>query len=158
MNAGRNDPCPCGSGRKYKHCCLGKEEPSGTEGYSHPGPLPRNLPPEALSHARRQPLWEVDIAPLPFSFESEPDARPGALTVMAGEVVVFLDLLSRPPSESLEVAMELQRGMEGALEALGHYPQEVLVRHRAWEGSSCPSFTGTGSGSRYTPSWTRWTT
>ncbi len=22
--AGRNDPCPCGSGRKYKHCCLGK--------------------------------------------------------------------------------------------------------------------------------------
>jgi len=18
---GRNDPCPCGSGRKYKHCC-----------------------------------------------------------------------------------------------------------------------------------------
>lgn len=21
---GRNDPCPCGSGRKYKHCCLNK--------------------------------------------------------------------------------------------------------------------------------------
>jgi len=21
---GRNDPCPCGSGRKYKKCCLGK--------------------------------------------------------------------------------------------------------------------------------------
>jgi len=20
---GRNDPCPCGSGRKFKHCCLG---------------------------------------------------------------------------------------------------------------------------------------
>ena len=19
---GRNQPCPCGSGRKYKHCCL----------------------------------------------------------------------------------------------------------------------------------------
>ncbi len=23
---GRNDPCPCGSGKKYKHCCLGKDE------------------------------------------------------------------------------------------------------------------------------------
>ena len=23
---GRNDPCPCGSGRKFKHCCLGKAE------------------------------------------------------------------------------------------------------------------------------------
>ncbi|MEW8014455.1 MAG: SEC-C metal-binding domain-containing protein [Candidatus Sedimenticola endophacoides] len=22
---GRNDPCPCGSGRKFKRCCLGKE-------------------------------------------------------------------------------------------------------------------------------------
>jgi len=21
---GRNDPCPCGSGKKYKKCCLGK--------------------------------------------------------------------------------------------------------------------------------------
>ncbi|MEF8940726.1 MAG: SEC-C metal-binding domain-containing protein [Salinivenus sp.] len=21
---GRNDPCPCGSGRKYKHCCRGQ--------------------------------------------------------------------------------------------------------------------------------------
>jgi len=21
---GRNDPCPCGSGKKYKHCCIGK--------------------------------------------------------------------------------------------------------------------------------------
>lgn len=23
---GRNDPCPCGSGRKYKHCCLNKSQ------------------------------------------------------------------------------------------------------------------------------------
>jgi preprotein translocase subunit SecA len=23
---GRNDPCPCGSGKKYKKCCLEKEE------------------------------------------------------------------------------------------------------------------------------------
>jgi len=23
---GRNDPCPCGSGKKYKHCCLKKDE------------------------------------------------------------------------------------------------------------------------------------
>ena len=23
---GRNDPCPCGSGRKFKKCCLGKDQ------------------------------------------------------------------------------------------------------------------------------------
>jgi hypothetical protein len=26
LKVGRNDPCPCGSGRKYKKCCLGKDE------------------------------------------------------------------------------------------------------------------------------------
>ena len=24
---GRNDPCPCGSGKKYKKCCMGKAAP-----------------------------------------------------------------------------------------------------------------------------------
>ena len=23
---GRNDPCPCGSGKKFKHCCIDKWE------------------------------------------------------------------------------------------------------------------------------------
>lgn len=23
---GRNDPCPCGSGKKYKQCCLSKKK------------------------------------------------------------------------------------------------------------------------------------
>ena len=25
MKTGRNDPCPCGSGKKYKHCCYAKD-------------------------------------------------------------------------------------------------------------------------------------
>jgi hypothetical protein len=25
-SVGRNEPCPCGSGRKYKQCCLNKDE------------------------------------------------------------------------------------------------------------------------------------
>ncbi len=25
QRVGRNDPCPCGSGKKYKNCCLGKK-------------------------------------------------------------------------------------------------------------------------------------
>jgi len=27
LDLGRNDPCPCGSGRKYKKCCMGKSTP-----------------------------------------------------------------------------------------------------------------------------------
>jgi hypothetical protein len=26
MKVGRNDPCPCGSGKKYKKCCLATDE------------------------------------------------------------------------------------------------------------------------------------
>ena len=25
MKIGRNEPCPCGSAKKYKHCCLMKQ-------------------------------------------------------------------------------------------------------------------------------------
>jgi hypothetical protein len=28
---GRNDPCPCGSGKKYKHCCLARSRPAPIE-------------------------------------------------------------------------------------------------------------------------------
>lgn len=32
MKPGRNDPCPCGSGRKFKHCCLAQaQQPSEAE-------------------------------------------------------------------------------------------------------------------------------
>jgi uncharacterized protein len=31
---GRNDPCPCGSGKKYKHCCLKKETAGKSEAMS----------------------------------------------------------------------------------------------------------------------------
>lgn len=26
VRPGRNEPCHCGSGKKYKHCCLAKDE------------------------------------------------------------------------------------------------------------------------------------
>jgi hypothetical protein len=31
MNVGRNDPCPCGSGKKYKRCCLAASAPAEIE-------------------------------------------------------------------------------------------------------------------------------
>ncbi len=32
-SVGRNDPCPCGSGKKYKKCCLAKETAVDLEAY-----------------------------------------------------------------------------------------------------------------------------
>ena len=31
MSVSRNDPCPCGSGKKYKKCCLAQDEKSAAE-------------------------------------------------------------------------------------------------------------------------------
>ncbi len=52
MKAGRNDPCPCGSGKKYKNCCLGKigfsSEPTAMETRGTP-----NLATDAINDMRR---------------------------------------------------------------------------------------------------------
>src|SRR6185295_683706 len=32
MKAGRNDTCPCGSGKKYKKCCLAKDQVQSQKG------------------------------------------------------------------------------------------------------------------------------
>jgi hypothetical protein len=40
--AGRNDPCPCGSGRKYKKCCLEKDQEQARAAARRPSP-PRTL-------------------------------------------------------------------------------------------------------------------
>ncbi|MDR1703808.1 MAG: SEC-C domain-containing protein, partial [Clostridiales bacterium] len=31
MKTGRNEPCPCGSGKKYKHCCYQKNHDNSNE-------------------------------------------------------------------------------------------------------------------------------
>lgn len=36
MKIGRNDPCPCGSGQKYKRCCYGKADLKPIQGEQQP--------------------------------------------------------------------------------------------------------------------------
>lgn len=40
---GRNDPCPCGSGKKYKQCCLLKAGASMVEKKDHDGAIERAM-------------------------------------------------------------------------------------------------------------------
>ena len=47
---GRNDPCPCGSGKKYKHCCLGKEDAAAA-------PAPPGITGEAVLAEPNDLLW-----------------------------------------------------------------------------------------------------
>ena len=41
---GRNEPCPCGSGKKYKKCCLNKLETKGTIVYTDIDQLSNKVP------------------------------------------------------------------------------------------------------------------
>jgi hypothetical protein len=62
---GRNDPCHCGSGRKYKQCCLEKDEAAAREERAKaaaaeaaaPESAPAKAPPPAPRHNTRQP-WK----------------------------------------------------------------------------------------------------
>jgi hypothetical protein len=52
MSVGRNDPCPCGSGKKYKKCCLAGEQPKPADLFWHRMHSSRNeLIPIILEHA-----------------------------------------------------------------------------------------------------------
>ena len=48
--AGRNDPCPCGSGRKFKQCC-GAAHPAAAAASPPRGPRPDRLNLGPLSEA-----------------------------------------------------------------------------------------------------------
>ena len=57
---GRNDACPCGSGKKYKRCCLGK--PAGEQQPGRALQLMRSWPPEVRRFLSERP--EQDAATL----------------------------------------------------------------------------------------------
>ena len=61
---GRNDPCHCGSGKKYKQCCLGKDEEKARAARAKAAaeaPVPEAEaaapPPTGPKHKTRQP-WK----------------------------------------------------------------------------------------------------
>src|SRR5262249_38339551 len=62
---GRNDPCHCGSGKKYKHCCLQKDEAEAAAARAKAAetqaPAPASepghaAPPRAARHQMRPPV------------------------------------------------------------------------------------------------------
>ena len=67
---GRNDPCPCGSGRKYKHCCVGQGARARVPLSSAESELPGDPPtPRALA----------STAP-----EARPGGAPPEITALRG--------------------------------------------------------------------------
>ena len=122
MQVARNDPCPCGSGRKYKHCCMLKDHATR----SHPAPDMDRSMREAVAHAS---AWEVDALPYPTVIEGEPDGRPVLLLVAAEGLPLHSDVLSRLPGEAEAVAEALADAVRTTIQNLDMRPGRLRVRH-----------------------------
>jgi tetratricopeptide (TPR) repeat protein len=123
---GRNDACPCGSGRKYKHCCQAKPNvgfPAGTVQRAPPSDvLTRRL--QALFLAGKQHFdagrWAEAIPPFREIVQIDPN-NPQAYHDLG-----MMWLFSGRPAEaaaSLQRAVELRPGFDSAL---GHLATALL--------------------------------
>lgn len=126
MKAGRNDPCPCGSGKKFKKCCLAKG-PSDTN--EAPARDPRAGLPPARSRQPSSPTESsTPLAVLPYSEPPPPpdpaqerwDARWNDFESQKweGRIEVFLRTLDDSELMSDDMAFEM----------LSHLHQDA-VRH-----------------------------
>ena len=122
MKIGRNEPCPCGSGKKHKKCCLKLDRMAQGAG---PESLAEG---QVLAFARGAEVWEVDIRPVPLVFEDKPDARPANVLVVADGILVDTEPLIRPSPEPEDVAEVLERAVLRAVQRLGKAPHTVAVR------------------------------
>jgi len=71
---GRNEPCHCGSGRKYKHCCLAKDEAKAAKARA-----------KAAAEAAAQPPEEA-AAPAPKRAPKPQTHQPWKATTSRGFV------------------------------------------------------------------------
>lgn len=89
---GRNDPCPCGSGNKYKKCCLAKDEAAERDrlvkAQARHDKLRRDESPAASRLPVRESAAKIAVALLARA--EEEDAYDDALDAASNAVVQFV--------------------------------------------------------------------
>ncbi len=132
----RNDPCPCGSGKKYKQCCLNADEArsrslrlvQGQEGPANREGEPVLVPIEALQAMDRDDTWELDAVPLAVSIGDEPGGRVCVRLLVVNGFVLDAFIDNAPSSEPEDVARDLLQWM-----------REVVQRIRSKTGVNLPA-------------------
>ncbi|MGQ0540028.1 MAG: SEC-C domain-containing protein [Gemmatimonadaceae bacterium] len=129
----RNDPCPCGSGRKYKRCCMEREQPLPFA--DRPLRLVDGGPSKdsRIFDPALRPLlsddWELEAVPFPARYADDPAARPVAVLVGSGPLVVHCKTLRTAPAEPDELARVLAHEVDVAIGAAQRAPRRIDVRH-----------------------------
>jgi hypothetical protein len=72
MKIGRNDPCPCGSGKKYKNCCLKEKITSGLA-FPRRAMKDYGLPTFSNDFFEKNPIKEISAARLLYSTLLNPE-------------------------------------------------------------------------------------
>jgi hypothetical protein len=120
MKAGRNDPCPCGSGKKYKKCCLPRDQEETARQMAAVIPPPPSPSPSPVASPRPAPRVAEAPAPAPppppdpiaeradsiwQEFESQQDG--------GGRLAVFLRTLEDAEVMTDDMAFEMLDVLHG---------------------------------------------
>ena len=134
MSTHRNDPCPCGSGQKYKRCCLPRDQKAertlhlvGDDG----GHLRRR---RDLADLEIGTSWQAELVPIMARFDADPTVRPALALVVADGFVLHHELVAHPPAEPAAIAAVLAEAVDAASEAARVEPSVVEVRFAAVAG------------------------
>jgi Flp pilus assembly protein TadD len=145
---GRNDPCPCGSGRKFKHCCQDKDQRSAARAAA-PGRGRSAAPAERLQALRQAALehsaaerW-AEAAPLLQEIVRLDPHDPTSHRDLG--IVYARSGLLHDAAASLEQAVKLRPGWSEAiaelarvLEEAGRSVQAALAYRRLSRGADSP--------------------
>lgn len=121
MKASRNDPCPCGSGRKYKACCMSRDLAAerlksvvGEEAFEA-------FEERMRTHAGGQAVWEADV----FS----PGGRAPSIAVVAADgLILHSEILQQRTGAPEQKAEAIARAVSAAGRASSRLPERLHVR------------------------------
>ena len=129
---GRNDPCPCGSGKKYKHCCLAASAPSQDTIWTRHRHATYQLTRDIMRFAALRFANEIDAAWRDFNMGE----TPGELEEFPDERQIFMpyylyhwDPLVHPPGEQPPAGVIARAYMEEKSQQLS--PTEHMLLEQA---------------------------
>jgi hypothetical protein len=136
---GRNDPCPCGSGKKYKHCCMHKVqsmrhvERGQIDQINHLHQLAKQVIPQLPDDEAQKLQDDLDRIEELAAYDAMAGQIETAGRVLEAHRAEFENLLSDPPT-AMERAQRLFS--EERFASLRYTAQDV---HRAFEEVGYPS-------------------
>ncbi|MBI3442110.1 MAG: tetratricopeptide repeat protein [Proteobacteria bacterium] len=128
MNPGRNDPCPCGSGKKFKRCCgiNGAQPRMDQSGLARREPIVAGDGPDISEATRRQKMWRLEEAQRVFQM--------GLALAMQGnpaQAMVHYEraLALRPDFADAHINMGAALAAQGkSAQAVAHYERALALR------------------------------